>query len=137
MESGGRGGILDRREAINVRHGGIRWTAIRRLRRCCLLRPFIAGFILAHLSQLGACDAASFPALAGEFTVDLTAEAARAGELAVASHAPGMTGIAGYTVTPPSALFWGWIVESEMRPGLGGPIPLVGGRHVKAALAGG
>lgn len=135
--------MLNRRP-INVRHGGARWIwpPIRRLGRCSLLRPLASGIVivLAHLSQLGAGDAASLPALAGEFAVGLTAETARAGELAVASHATGVTGIAGYTVAPPSALcrgIWGWIVENKLRTGLGGPVPLVGGRHFKAALAGG
>ncbi len=131
--------MLERRD-ISVRHGDARRTPVHRLRLCRLLRPFATGIVLAHLGQFGACDAASFPALAGEFTVDLAAETARAGELAVASHAPGMTGIAGYTVTPPSALcrgIWGWIVDKKLRTGLDGPVPLVGGRHFKAALAGG
>jgi hypothetical protein len=91
-------------------------------------------FVLCHFGQLGSCDTASLTTLAREFAGDIATEAARARELAVASHAAGMTRVTSYAVAPPSALCGG--IRGCVGLSVGdGPVPLVGGCHFRTALA--
>lgn len=72
-----------------------------RLRRLVLRFDFVVANIA--IVRLRSGDATSFAALAGEFTIYVAAQTARAGEGSVASYSAGVARVAGDSVTTPAS----------------------------------
>lgn len=125
-----------RRTIIQWRHSLFRHLVvtipIRLLRFCAtatrLARP---GAVIHSHVCLGSSDATSFASLACKFTMDVTAQTARAGKGSVASYSAGVARVAGHSVPAPSSLA---VRELDRGGGRGRLIPL--GIHFRTSLAG-